>query len=170
MLFKLSVHYRWYMIVLFKTSVCVQLDVLTFLKEVHESILVKILRLWKYGCVSVCLILIQHTLLQLLKEAVSHNSSSELLLIQFTDSKAYGFCATQFNRYTMMRTYLLKLQFLTDIQWQSDQKFSFSMRVPNVGIQVGFMNISLKKCRNLFQHVWRMYQVQFHTLHPYYGL
>ncbi len=54
--FKLSVHYRRYINVVFKTFVCTQFDVLTLLKQVHESVLVKISRLWKCGCVSVWII------------------------------------------------------------------------------------------------------------------
>lgn len=79
---KLSVHYRWYINVVFKTSVSAQFDVLTFLKQVHESILVKISRLWNCGRVSVWIIWIRRTFLQLLKESVSHNSSGELLQTQ----------------------------------------------------------------------------------------
>lgn len=50
MLFTFSVHYRWYSNVVFKTSVCTQFDALTLLKQLHESILVKILRLWMWMC------------------------------------------------------------------------------------------------------------------------
>ncbi len=50
MLFKLSVHYRWYSNVVFKTSVCTQFDVLKLLKQVHESVLVNISRLWMWMC------------------------------------------------------------------------------------------------------------------------
>lgn len=92
------------------TSVSEWFDVLTLLKQVHESILVEILRLWKCGCVSVWMLLIQRTFLQLLKEAVSHNSSDELLHTHLTHSEAYGFCATLFNRYTMTRISLFKIQ------------------------------------------------------------